>query len=97
MQFNMKAVSVFRDRTKIDDRSFVEVAIWKAPTPMRGSTHYFKYRLAFVVDDKCVIRFDNEARKGDHVHIGGLEKPYAFTNAETLLADFRTAVLGWRR
>jgi len=27
MPFNMKAVSVFRDRTKIDDRSFVEVAI----------------------------------------------------------------------
>jgi hypothetical protein len=93
----MKAVSVVRDRTKIDDRAFTEVVIWQVPRPVPGCSHHFKYRLAFIVDDVCVVRFDNEAGKGDHKHIGDLEEPYVFTNTETLLADFRAAVLGWRR
>ena len=28
--------------------------------------HGFKYRLAFVVNGVCVLRYDNEAGKGDH-------------------------------
>jgi hypothetical protein len=93
----MKAVQIFRDRTKIDDRAFMEMVIWRVPKPVLGSSHPFKYRLAFVVDDICVIRFDNESGKGDHKHIGEMEEPYVFKDTETLLADFRAAVLGWRR
>jgi hypothetical protein len=93
----MKAVSVLRARTRIDNRSFVETVIWRVSKPVKGSSHFFKYRLVYVVDAVCVIRFDNEAGKGDHVHIGDREEPYVFTDTQTLLADFRAAVLGWRR
>nr|WP_295388327.1 DUF6516 family protein [uncultured Thiodictyon sp.] len=55
-----------------------------------------KYRLAFVVDGVCVVRFDNEAGKGDHRHLGPVEIPYAFTTLPELLADFWRQVDGWR-
>jgi len=46
--------------------------------PLAGSSaHGYKYRLAFVVDDECVLRYDNEAGKGDHKHIDAKEAPYA--------------------
>ncbi len=53
----------------------VELVIWRVPTPLRGSAHLFKYRLALIVDDVCVLRYDNEAGKGDHRHIGNREVP----------------------
>jgi hypothetical protein len=56
----------------------------------------FKYRLAFVVNSVCVLRYDNEAGKGDHKHIGGEQKPYAFTTPAQLLEDFWNDVDRWR-
>jgi hypothetical protein len=53
-----------------------------------GLIHRFKYRLALVADLVCVLRYDNEAGKGDHRHIGGVEKGYRFVDLETPLADF---------
>jgi hypothetical protein len=37
---------------------------------VRGSRHQYKYRLVLVVNDDCVLRYDNEAGKGDHKHVG---------------------------
>ena len=34
------------------------------------------------------MRYDNDAGKGDHRHIGANEEPYDFVSAERLLADF---------
>lgn len=64
---------------------------------MRGSDHPFKYRLALVVDDVCIIRYDNEAGKGDHLHARDMAASYSFTDPETLLADFWRAVEQWRQ
>jgi len=50
------------------------------------------YRLALDVDGECVLRYDNEAGKGDHRHAGGAERRYRFKSAEQLLADFWTDV-----
>lgn len=58
--------------------------------------HSYKYRLALVVDEECVLRYDNEAGKGDHKHIGGRETPYAFSTVDHLLADFVQDVTRWR-
>jgi len=41
-----------------------------------------------VVDDVCVLRFDNEAGKGDHVHYGSTESSYQFVSIDELFADF---------
>jgi hypothetical protein len=71
------------------------MVIWRLPRKLPGSTHDFKYRLAFVVDGICVLRYDNEAGKEDHRHIGTKEERYPFTTVEKLLADFWADVDRW--
>ena len=94
----MTAELLLRERIAIiPGRSFAELVVWSVPAPVRASLHGFKDRLALVVDGVCVLRYDNEAGKGDHKHIGGVEIPYVFTNAEALLADFWTDVEPWRQ
>jgi hypothetical protein len=63
---------------------------------MSGSLHSFKYRLAYVVGGKCVLRYDNELGKGDHRHTVRKEKPYAFVSVDQLLDDFLADVARWR-
>ena len=58
--------------------------------------HGFKYRLALVVNGRCVLRYDNEAGKGDHRHVGENEIPYVFTTSQALLDDFWNDVDNWR-
>jgi hypothetical protein len=72
------------------------MVVWQLPNPSAGSPHSYKYRLAFVVDDVCVVRFDNEAGKGDHKHVDGAETPYLFTSPAVLIDDFLSAIQGWR-
>jgi hypothetical protein len=54
-----------------------------------GSSHHFKYRLALIVHDECVMRYDNERGKGDHRHLGDLEEPIEFTTLEALFDAFQ--------
>ena len=63
---------------------------------MSGSLHSFKYRLAYVVGGKCVLRYDNELGKGDHRHAGRKEKPYDFVSVDQRLDDFLADVARWR-
>jgi hypothetical protein len=97
MLSNMKAELLIEERHVVDSHSFVEIVVWRLPRPARGSRHGFKYRLAFVVDGVCVLRYDNEAGKGDHRHVGNVQKPYGFTDPDTLLADFWREVEEWRQ
>jgi hypothetical protein len=48
------------------------------------------------VDAACVLRYDNEAGKGDHRHVGKTERSYGFTTPEQLLTDFWRDVENWR-
>jgi hypothetical protein len=52
--------------------------------------------LAYVVRGVCVLRYDNEAGKGDHRHVGPVETAYRFTTPAQLLADFWAEVDRWR-
>jgi Family of unknown function (DUF6516) len=63
---------------------------------VRRSEHVYKYALAYVVDEVCVIRYDNEAGKGDHKHIEDIEISYDFNTPEILLSDFWRDVDLWR-
>ena len=92
----MKAELLLRERQVVADAAFVEMVIWRVPKSVPGSKHEFKYRLAFVVDGVCVIRYDNETGKGDHKHLGLIESPYRFTTPEKLLASFWADVDQWR-
>jgi hypothetical protein len=67
------------------------------PQAVRGSGHRFKYRLALVAEGECVLRYDNEAGKGDHRHVGNKETPYAFAGYDKLMTDFWADVVSWMR
>ncbi len=88
MLSNMPAELLIEERHVLDSAAFVEIVVWQLPRALRGSTHRFKYRLALVIDEVCVLRYDNEAGKGDHRHFGEREEPYTFTDPDCLLADF---------
>ena len=85
---NMPAEPLLDERHILSQAAFAELVVWRVPAPVRGSAHKYRYRLALVVDGKCVLRYDNEAGKGDHRHVGDAEERYQFKSAEQLLADF---------
>ena len=91
----MKAVTLVRRRVVVAADAFVEVVIWHVPKPVPPSTHLFKYRLAYVVEERCVLRYDTERGKGDHRHTETTEEPYAFSTPDQLMADFETDVARW--
>jgi hypothetical protein len=84
----MKSRLIQKRRIQLSDTSFTEVVIWQVPEPVSGSSHGYKYRLVCVVDEVCVLRYDNEAGKGDHKHLGEREVLYNFTTLEQLVEDF---------
>lgn len=92
----MKAELRLRDRIGLSETAFVELVVWSLPAPLVGSEHRFKYRLALVDAGICVMRYDNEAGKGDHKHLGEVEVDYRFPGLDTLMADFWTDVERWR-
>lgn len=84
----MRAALLVCERIPFRENSFAELVLWRLPSPLPGSSHAFKYRLAFVRSGVCLVRFDNEAGKGDHRHIKGKESKYAFVTPEKLIQDF---------
>jgi|SRR5690606_14550149 len=91
----MKAQLLVDRRVILSARGFAELVLWRLPRPAEGSAHSYKYRLAYVVDGVCVLRFDNEAGKGDHRHVDGKESPITFTDPDQLLGDFLREVMRW--
>ena len=93
----MKAELLVRTRIVISENTFAEFVLWKVPAPIRGSLHSYKYRLALIEDNICTVRYDNEAGKGDHRHIGAKEEAYRFVSVEQLVADFMNEIEKWTR
>lgn len=93
--YTMKAVELIFTRIVYSESAFAELILWHLPTPVEGSLHMFKYRLAYVVSGKCVLRYDNESGKGDHRHYNGEESVYAFTTPEQVIADFQKDIARW--
>lgn len=94
---NMKAKSLLKERRSVTLSSFMEMVVWQVAQPVKGSLHGFKYSLAYVVDEVCVLRYDNEAGKGDHKHLDKNEVPYEFTTATQLVNDFLLDIELWRQ
>ena len=92
----MDAELLLRERHVLDESAFAELVVWRLPRVLPGSAHGFKYRLAYMEDGTCVLRFDNEAGKGDHQHVGDAEIPYAFVSPEYLILDFWAEIDHWR-
>ncbi|MGH7155283.1 MAG: toxin-antitoxin system TumE family protein, partial [Acetobacteraceae bacterium] len=95
MLTNIEATLVIDRRRWLQEDAFVEIVVWEVPSAVPGSAHTYKYRAALVVKQVCVLRYDNERGKGDHIHSGELERPYAFWSLERLLDDFMVDAERW--
>lgn len=94
----MPAQLLYRKREVFQgENAFYEIVIWIVDPSVRGSNHEYKYRLAYVVNDICVMRYDNEAGKGDHKHIGDNEYPTSFADIHDLLEQFHNDMIMLRR
>jgi hypothetical protein len=91
----VRAAPIFDYRRLLSETAFIEMVVWQVPEPIRASNHTFKYRLVLVSDGVCALRYDNEAGKGDHKHIGPVEVPYQFCGLDQLDVDFWKDVAAW--
>jgi len=92
----VKAELLLRERQGLTETAFVEIVSWRVPQPVPASGHDFKYSLALVAAGVCILRYGNEAGKGDHKHIADHEVAYRFIDLVTLQADFWNDVETWR-
>jgi hypothetical protein len=97
MMSNMRATLLVRTRVIYSEVSFAELVLWRLPAAVEDSAHSYKYRLAYVVRGECVVRYDNEAGKGDHRHFGARETKYSFTTPEALIEAFERDIARWNR
>ncbi len=95
--YNTDEESLLAQGSALDERSFVELVVWRLNEPVVGCTHSLKYRLAYVVDGAWVVRYDNEAGKGDHRHVGSREQAYRFRSLDVLQVDFWADVAAWEQ
>jgi hypothetical protein len=93
----MKAHILLDERVAQGINAFAELRVVRVPKSVRGSSHQFKYSLSLISENVCVFRFDNEAGKGDHYHLGSSELPYKFSTMPALLNDFWKMVDEWRQ
>lgn len=87
MQY-MTARPILRDKITLASRIIIERVVWEVGEPVPGSAHRFKYRLYCGRGGQCLVRYDNETGKGDHVHYGEDSEPYYFVSLDQLLSDF---------
>lgn len=86
----MRAKELFTRRVIVAEDAFAEIVAWKLPQPVPESAHGYKYRLVLVVDGRCVLRYDNEAGKGDHGHMGRENNPTPFRRSNDWWRIFLT-------
>ena len=84
----MPARLVLKDKRVAANGTVVERVVYVLPTASPDRPHGLKYRLYCGRKGRCLVRYDNEAGKGEHVHYGDMEKPYRFVSLERLLRDF---------
>lgn len=84
-----KAKLVVKDKIEFANGFISELVVWELQHKTPDRPHGYKYRL-YYGDSKgnCLVRYDNEAGKGGHKHIGDKELPYQFVDIDTLFSDF---------
>lgn len=93
----VNAVLEFRDYVPFGPTIRAELVAWRVPLPVRGSVHGYKYRFALIAEGVCVLRYDNEAGKGDHRHVGNREFAYDFVGLDRARHDFLAEAGNWVR
>jgi hypothetical protein len=86
----VKAKPVFHEKRLVEGGERIGIAelkVWDVP---RSASYPAgrKYSLFFVIDGTVLVGFDNHTPKGPHLHLAGVELPYAFRTVEQLIEDF---------
>lgn len=96
----MARATLLLDFRGVQGELLVQMILWQLPRPTKDRPHGLKYRLYLGRAGRTLVRYDNEAGKGDHRHVGPDESQvsYEFSSMEKLLDDFRVECeqLGWR-
>ncbi len=87
---------ILKERLILADDLFAELVVWEVDPPVRASPHSYKYRLALIKRGNCVLRYDNEAGKGDHRHGPEGETTLTFAGLESVLDAFFAELDAWR-
>ena len=97
---HMAKATLLLDFKAVQGDLLIQMSLWQLPRPTKDRPHGLKYRLYLGRSGQTLVRYDNEAGKGDHRHLGAdeVETPYEFSSLERLLDDFRVECekLGWR-
>ena len=94
----MQAKLIYQEKYVYTDGAIREMVLWQLPQKTTENPHGLKYRLYYGLNDgTCVVRYDNETGKGDHMHKRDREEPYQFRDVETLVADFLQDIKKSRR
>ena len=88
----IKATLLFHEKVVRADGTIIELIIWRLPRATPDRPHGLKYRLYYGRGGKCLVRYDNEAGKGDHRHVKGREEPYRFVSVTKLRRDFEADI-----
>ncbi|HQI81754.1 MAG TPA: DUF6516 family protein [Deltaproteobacteria bacterium] len=91
----MQATELVRQHIVYAENKFTELVLWRLAHPLAGSRHPYKYRLEYIVNEVCVLRYDNEGVKGDRSHWGEKEGTYRFSTPEKLTQDFQHDIERW--
>lgn len=91
----MDARLVYRSKDVDNNEDIVEITIWEVPIT-KDKPHGFKYSMAYIVNNKRVIGYDNAEGKGDHRHIGDKEIIYKFKSMDKLFQDFKRDIKRFR-
>jgi hypothetical protein len=80
----MKTELVFHQKVTGEKGDTVEIKIWKLSASTPDKPHGFRYSLAYILNGRRVIGYDNAEKKGDHRHYQNQEEPYQFETIEKL-------------
>ncbi|MDD5035670.1 MAG: hypothetical protein PHE55_13025 [Methylococcaceae bacterium] len=85
---------MLKERFVMDDKRFVELTLWPSMPLLSGQRNVqaIEYRLVFVVERKCALRYEGKIGKDGLKYLDGVEKSYSPMKPEDLLTDFRTNV-----
>ncbi|THF65985.1 hypothetical protein E6C76_10010 [Pseudothauera nasutitermitis] len=86
----MGATLIHRSKETRADGVTIEMVIWSVDPAVAGSAHEYKYRLYAGRAGRTLVRYDNEAGKGDHKHVGAdeAEVPFRFVSMQQAVSDF---------
>lgn len=87
----MKAKLLYRKK-EIRPDGVVEMVVWQLPDSSSHQPHGIKYRFYAGRMGKCLVRYDNETGKGDHIHYGKTEISYSYVSMTKLVSDFLSDV-----